>query len=1053
VTIRPPAITYFLLLTLAACAAGFAQSPTRLEPGRVFERELVKGSSHRFSLSLSAGECAVLSVEPQGTVVSVTFYGPNGQRIVKAAQPYYQPLPVHVPFVAETGGEYRIEVENDSTRLKGSCRIRLTPPKAPNAEEGRRAAAYRAYYDALRKSEETEDPAVYRRVIENCQALLPQWRAWGERQMESATLYTIAEGYEYQGQYDAALPIYLEAEALIRALDGQPGLAALLIRRGWVYESLGEQKQCEAVLSEALAIARSNGNHVHETRALEAMDMLYSHAGNRQGSIEIGLRLIQLRREIGDIKRESRDLNDLGVAFRRLGNQAQAAEYFRQALEKSRQANNTNIESLSLANLGQVAVTRGRLSEAEEHARQALAIAQRTQYRYGEAIAINVLGQVSLLTRQHETAADLFNQALALMRDLKDHDGQLKVLLNLGRTGRAMGRTADATGRLNEMLAIARRFHFPSEECFALYELALVERDLGKLESAMERIEAALDRVESLRARTPVRELREHFLSPVQEMYEFHIALLMARHRQSPDAGYAARALESSERARARSLIEMLAEARGEIRQGKDAALADRERELQWKLSAKAQRLITLTGKSAKREDIAALETELAALQEQARDLNLRIRAANSHYANLQLPQPLKLAEIQRQTLDERTLLLEYALGEERSWLWAVSPVGMTSHALPGRAEIEDLARRAVQLMRVKPRGDAEGDQARREYETAARRLSELILAPVADQLRDRRLLIVADGALRYVPFAALPIPASGGRTPGAPQAFTPLIIRHDVATIPSAGTLAVLRAELKDRKPATKTLAVLADPVFGLYDDRVPALARKGAAGVSPAPSPVPMDVTLADLERGVREDGKGLLLPRLPFTRDEADAITRFVPPSESVKSLGFQASRDAASSAAIADHRILHIATHGLLNSQHPVLSGLFLSMVDAGGQAQNGLLRVDEIYNLRLPVELVVLSACDSALGQEIKGEGIVGMTRGFMYAGAARVVASLWKVNDVSTSELMKRFYEGMLGERKLSPAAALRQAQVSMWNTKQWHAPYFWAAFVLQGEW
>jgi CHAT domain-containing protein len=152
-------------------------------------------------------------------------------------------------------------------------------------------------------------------------------------------------------------------------------------------------------------------------------------------------------------------------------------------------------------------------------------------------------------------------------------------------------------------------------------------------------------------------------------------------------------------------------------------------------------------------------------------------------------------------------------------------------------------------------------------------------------------------------------------------------------------------------------------------------------------------------------------------------------------------------------LSQYRFVHFATHGLLNSAHPELSGIVLSLVDEKGQPQNGFLRLNEIYNLSLPADLVVLSACQTALGKEIKGEGLVGLTRGFMYAGAARVVASLWNVQDDATAELMKRFYAKMLGREKLRPAAALRAAQIEMWKTKLWQPPYYWAGFVLQGEW
>ena len=169
--------------------------------------------------------------------------------------------------------------------------------------------------------------------------------------------------------------------------------------------------------------------------------------------------------------------------------------------------------------------------------------------------------------------------------------------------------------------------------------------------------------------------------------------------------------------------------------------------------------------------------------------------------------------------------------------------------------------------------------------------------------------------------------------------------------------------------------------------------------------------------------------------------------------MQALDFEASRTTALRPELGEYRIVHFATHGLLNNIHPELSGLVLSLVNKEGHQQDGFLRLQDVYNLKLPAELVTLSACQTGLGKEIKGEGLIGLTRGFMYAGAPRVLATLWKVDDRATSELMKQFYQGMLGPDRLSPAGALREAQLSLWKQKQWRAPYYWAAFVLQGEW
>jgi len=333
-----------------------------------------------------------------------------------------------------------------------------------------------------------------------------------------------------------------------------------------------------------------------------------------------------------------------------------------------------------------------------------------------------------------------------------------------------------------------------------------------------------------------------------------------------------------------------------------------------------------------------------------------------------------------------------------------------------------------------------------------------MLLGPVASQLGRKRLAIVADGALQYIPFAALPAPSSGndgGRNSGAePQ---PLFVEHEIVSLPSASTLATLRHETAGRKPAEKSLAVLADPVFTDDDTRVRRdVGKEGVREKTRSADSEKIDIGFLQMTRSGREtgvvDAEGGF-GRLLSTRREAAAILALVPERERMQALDFEASRTTALRPELGEYRIVHFAAHGMLNNIHPELSGIVLSLVDEAGRQQDGFLRLQDIYNLKLPAELVVLSACQTGLGKEIKGEGLIGLTRGFMYAGATRVVASLWKVDDRATSELMKRFYQGMLGPERLSAAGALRQAQLSIWKQKQWREPYYWAAFVLQGEW
>jgi CHAT domain-containing protein len=346
-----------------------------------------------------------------------------------------------------------------------------------------------------------------------------------------------------------------------------------------------------------------------------------------------------------------------------------------------------------------------------------------------------------------------------------------------------------------------------------------------------------------------------------------------------------------------------------------------------------------------------------------------------------------------------------------------------------------------------------------RDWLTNATTLSQMLLAPAAAKLGDnKRLIIVADGAVQYVPFAALPEPnplakdskASTSRA----QAYQPLIIKHEIVSLPSASTIAVLRAESPSRHPASKTVAVIADPVFEPTDLRVKQADRIGTKTDTPTRKGDSALRSLVETLNGPGAFETGQPIPRLPYSRREALSIAALVPETQRKLALDFEADYATAASPQLGEYRLVHFATHGLLNSTHPELSGILLSLVDEAGNPQpQGLLRLGEIYNLKLPVELIVLSGCQTALGQDVQGEGLVGLTRGFMYAGSPRVIASLWKVDDMATADLMKSFYQGMLGRQKLSAAAALRQAQRQMWQTNKGRNPFYWAAFVLQGEW
>jgi CHAT domain-containing protein/tetratricopeptide (TPR) repeat protein len=737
------------------------------------------------------------------------------------------------------------------------------------------------------------------------------------------------------------------------------------------------------------------------------------------------------------------------------------AEYYeRQALAIWRRSLRNLEVGKSLDNLAGIAYDSGDLAKSEKYNLKALQIVQRVAPGSLELAALlNSRALLLLATGRPERAAIILRQALAINQQLAP-SGPFSgsAFDNLGDLYSKTGDLDKAEKSYRGALAIWEKTGpGTTAQSETLASLAKLMGRRHRWDEALNLYAQALDALEMqtnhLGGGSGV---RTGFRSHHQDVYRQYADLLMQQHQTE-------RAFDVLERSRARSLVEMLSGGQIDVHKGADPVLLELQRSLRLKLADKSNYRIHLLTEAHNEDQIKALDKEIAALLSQREDLDGQIRSASPAYAALTQPQPLSAKEVQEQLLDPDTLLLEYSLGQEHSYLFTLTSTTLNSYELPGRKKIERVARRLHALLAARNfpvRGETRGQRQARlrlsqqAYLQVTAELSRMILAPAAKELEGKRLLVVTDGALAYVPFAILP------RADGVP-----LIAVHEIVNLPSASALALLRQQEQARARPVKAVAVLADPVFVEDDPRVSQTTKVKAShgqnlkaaeaqSIRTASDSFEADLPGYLLQRSiddVKPSGR-LHLNRLPFTRQEAEAIAATVPADQGLEALDFQASRATATSPDLAQYRIVHFATHGLLDSRHPELSGLVLSLVDAHGRPQNGFLQLQDIYNLNLAADLVVLSACETGLGKEVDGEGLVGLTRGFMYAGASRVMASLWRVDDEATAQLMKKFYEGLF-QRGESPAQALRKAQLWMQGQRQWKQPYYWAGFVLQGEW
>ncbi|MEG5123357.1 CHAT domain-containing protein, partial [Microcoleus sp. ARI1-B5] len=652
-----------------------------------------------------------------------------------------------------------------------------------------------------------------------------------------------------------------------------------------------------------------------------------------------------------------------------------------------------------------------------------------------EANTLHNMGFVYSDLGEKQKALENYSQSLTMFRALGDRRGEANTLSNIGSIYSELGEKQKALENYSQSLTMFRVVTDLGGEALALFNMASVKRDQNNLSEALNDIESSLKIIESLRTKIASPELRSSYFATVQNYYEFYIDLLMQLHKTNPKSGYDTKALEASERSRARSLLELLFESNANIREGIHPDLLQQEKSVQQQLDAiEKQRIEAISSPNPNATKIAEIDKQRLALLQQYQQLQTNIRTASPRYAALTQPQPLTLPEIQKQILDENTILLQYSLGKNRSYLWVVTSTGLISYELPKRADIETAAKDFLEAITSPIQRDIPQQVAQ-----ASANLGQVILQPAAAQLGKKRLLIVPDGVLHYTPFQVLTLDQTR-----RPNTNVPLIVEHEIITLPSASTLAILRQNYGDRKPPGRTLAILADPVFSPDDERIKGKITQATTEK--------LEANNLGLNRSLRASNRGWPPERLPFTRQEAQTISSLFPSASSSQKIDFDANRTTATDGSLANYQIVHFATHGLANSKNPELSGILMSMIDDKGNLVNGFLRLTDIFNLKLAANLVVLSACQTGMGQNVKGEGMVGLTRGFMYAGAQRVAVSLWYVDDEGTAVLMQKFYQKMQ-QQKLAPAAALRAAQMEMMQQEKWRSPYYWAAFTLQGEW
>ncbi len=813
---------------------------------------------------------------------------------------------------------------------------------------------------------------------------------------------------QYRGSYREAVPCYYDVVERFLALRETGSLAVVYNNLGLVLDLTGDPDSAREYFDEALRLYEQIEDAAGAAQALNNLGLLERRLGNFLDAIANYENALQFREEQGDAIVRAALLHNIGLAYYYLGDERRALRYLQRALPVRRDAGDRRGEASTLSGLGSTYLRLGQGDAAADAFRRANDIRLSLDDKTGQARAFLRLGESLGIDGDIDAALGNIDRAQALF----DSAGDVRYVAESHYKRAAVLENVDLDAAVRNYRMAVRLWQDiedPLGPARATLGLARAEYRRGNLASALQEAGRSIEMTDAIRASILDPRLRVTFLSIRQEAYRKRIEILMALDRDEPSAGYARQALLINDRRLARSLDEILLQRNVSRDRGEHRAETD---ERIRRLSAEISSLIA-----------AGADTETVQRRRAAMD-DLKLRRESTAAASggggrdVSAPDKADIAELQS-AMQPGDLALQFFLGEDTGYVWVIDAQSVTSHAIPGRDAVRDAVLRAVQSL-ARPVAGGGCDRL-----AAVAELSDRLLGPVRQHVADvKRLTIVADGVLAQVPFSLLAAEAAGD--PSNSGCYRPVLDIASVSHTPSLLSPArVPRHAVVDAGAGPRSL-VVSDAVYSLSDPRVSGRSAPTA----------------------VQRTG-GADLPRLRWSAVEAERLRDIVGP-RNVRSLsGPGALKSAIADADLRAYDIIHLAVHGLFDAEQPDIASLVFSRYGERGDRVDGYLTLQDMLNLRLGSPLVVLSGCNTGLGEAVDGEGFVGMTRAMLQSGATAVVSSLWNVDDAATAELMGEFYSELL-LRNRTPEAALRRAKLKVRTFPQWQDPYFWAGFTVQ---
>jgi CHAT domain-containing protein len=1023
------AIAVAVSLLSSEAAASAAQQRTaspavRLDPGRDVYAQLAVGAQDAYEVVVEAGQAVRVLIDQRETdlVAEVVWVGGARRRTVDARERGIET----VTLITATVARARITIRHAAPgRAFSVYGVRIDAH--PSSDSDRLRARAEWLTTQARAQARDERPGALQRAALALDAGRPLWQQIGDPAGDMAVLSMIGDLWHADGQLERAAAAYGQALTRSRAIGDVRSAAELVNNLGVLDWRRGDLNRARAYFDRAVGLWAQALYPPGTASTLTNQGNLAFESGDYQSAIERFDVALKVFEDAKAFREKALVLNNLGVTHRSLGDYARAINLLERAGAAYLAASDTSGAAGAYLRRGQIHLDRGELVPARDAVLVGMALIPDNDDPLDRGDGLHLMGQIAAASGDLRGALLRHGQARDHYERIQSPKGQATSLHHQGVVLRRLGRPDAALRSLNEALDIRRGVGLRDTVAETLYELALTERDMQRLDRARSHLQEALAITEDVRGRVAGAHARSAYLATRQSYFAALIGVLLSLHAEYPNSGFAAAAFAASDRQRARSLVDALVERNFDFRFGLDPVLLAQEQEIRREMDLLAFQLDRLTNAGSPGVEIDAIRGALEDRVAAYRALQADMRRSSPEYARLESQLPITLSEV-HQLLDSDTVLLRFALGDPHSYLFLVTNTSMRVIPLGSKAAIETVARRVSGLISLPPE-ERRLHEHPNDLEVESLTLSTMLFGQVAGDIAGRRLLIVCDGALQLVPFAALP-------DLGGPAI---LLEQHEIVALPSAATLAVLRRQTASRQPPPKTLAVFANPVYDAEDRRVRSLIQRRERTAPASPSATP--------------DANPVPLPRLPFSGREAAWISDFVPTSQRLVALGLDASRAAAMSSGMRDYRIVHFAAHAMVDDEHPELSRIALSSFERQGAAVDGSMRLHDIHEeLDLRADLVVISACQTAVGTDVPGEGLMGLARGFFAAGSPRVIASLYAVDDPATAQLMRELYRALLGSNRKSPAAALRVAQLKMIEAPSWTDPYYWSAFVLLGE-